>query len=334
MKNFKNIIILAILSFPLAVFGAEPTAAQCPELTGLQKIVGFANFLTIFEIIMMGIGLWSLTILFPAWYKKLRDIFANIPPTVYEVSLYVLSFSLIAAGLLVVEQSIVELGLIGSLLFPLAISYSVQLRKWQPNVRRIFLLLMVAWGIIALLYESPVIGFLSVAALMGLVGFSVEIGQLCYAIGFKDEKVIPTATLTGFVLLVMFITLHIFNLRIIPVMIFEGGAFWLGGLVMYSGLLIMSTKWYESSFPYLPMQILTIVAGIAALVIGNIWELSVFRGIGGTFFILYLVEKPFEIPFEKKESYAAMALGLSIVIGLLIMWAKNHIDIVQPYLLF
>lgn len=61
---------------------------------------------------------------------------------------------------------------------------------------------------------------------------------------------------------------------------------------------------------------------------------AVFRGIGGTFFILYLIEKTFEIPFAKKERYAAMALGVSLLIGMLVVWAKNHAELVEPYLLF
>lgn len=334
MKDFKRIFVPVLLGYPWTGFAAQSTTLQCPELTGLQKIVGFINFLTISEIIMLGVGFWSLTILFPSWYKKLRKLFANIPPIAYEISLYSLSIGLIISGLLISQNNVVELGAIGSLLLPLAIFYSLQLHQWQPNVRRIFLLLMLAWGIVAILYQSSGIGFLSVAALMGLVGFSVEIEQLCYMIGFKDKQSIPVATITGFILLAIFITLRILNLHLMPVMLFESGAFWLGGLVMYCGLLIMSTKWYDNDFPYVLMQILTISAGVAALAIGNIWELNVFRGIGGTFFILYLLEKPFEIPFEKKESYAALALLMSMIAGIMIMWAKNHLDLIQPYLLF
>lgn len=334
MNHFKFTLALLCCGFPFTSTGAELANLQCPEFSGLQKIVGVINFLNIFEIIIFGIGFWSLTILFPAWYKKLQKLFVNIPPVIYEAFLYASIIILMITGLQTFPNKAFEFALTSSLLLPLAILYSSKIHQWALPPQRLFIVLMIAWGATSLLYANTTIGFLSVAALMGAIGFSVSIGQLCYMLGFKNRQIIPTATTTALVVLALFVTLHIAGIHTKPVKLFESGAFWLGSLVMYSGLLILSTKRYGYGALYLPMQILTVIAGITALSIGNVWNLPVFRGVGSTFLILYLIQKPFEIPFEKKESYAAMALILSLLIGTAILWVKNHIDLIQPYLLF
>ena len=47
--------------------------------------------------------------------------------------------------------------------------------------------LLCGWAAVAYTTLNPFIGFLSVAALMSLLGFSVWIFPFCYCIGFKDE---------------------------------------------------------------------------------------------------------------------------------------------------
>jgi hypothetical protein len=47
------------------------------------------------------------------------------------------------------------------------------------------------------------------------------------------------------------------------------------------------------------MQALTIASGVLALYIGNTENIPLLRGIGGTFFVLYLLEKYYELPWDK-----------------------------------
>ena len=115
---------------------------------------------------------------------------------------------------------------------------------------------------------------------------------------------------------------------------FEQGALWLGSFVGYLGLLIASSRWYENRMHYVLMQVITIVMGINALAIGSIFGIPQLLGIGGTLFVLYLIEKPFEIPVESFTAYAAIGLCVAVVVGGSAWWAQNHLTQVQPYLLF
>ena len=82
------------------------------------------------------------------------------------------------------------------------------------------------------------------------------------------------------------------------------------------------------------MQAITIAAGIGAIFIGSVRDIPELLGIGGTFFALYLIEKPFEIRAKSVRGYAMIGLFVSAGVYGCVVWAKTHMDIVEPYLLF
>lgn len=332
----KYLSLAAIASFAGAANAAtsNPIATPaCAELTGLQKAVGLLNFFTLFEILAFIAICWSVGILFPAWYRALRRLLARVPLLVYEIALYLASLGCALSGWLLPGKPF-EWGLASALLFPAAIIFSGKLRGWRANPHGFCNILMLAWSLLALAYQSQVLGFLAVAALMARMGFAVGIGSLCYAIGFTGRDVIAKASLTAFLVLATFTTLQITHWDIPYLAVFEAGGMWLGALVLFCGLLIMSSKWHHSGASYWSLQILTLIACSSALAIGTLWQLGILRGIGGTFLVLYLLEKPFEIPFAKRESYAALALLMSVLVIVGVYWAKQHMHLITPYLLF
>ena len=82
------------------------------------------------------------------------------------------------------------------------------------------------------------------------------------------------------------------------------------------------------------MQVITIVAGMAAIGAGSLFDIPQLLGIGGTFFVLYLIEKPFEIPTQSMVGRALIGLFVASGIGGGVWWAQNNMELVQPFLLF
>jgi len=108
----------------------------------------------------------------------------------------------------------------------------------------------------------------------------------------------------------------------------------MGSFVGFLGLLIASSRWYPKRFPYAYLQFVTIVAGLAALFVGSLWQIGELQKIGGTFFVLYVLEKLCEIPIEKRKNYAYLGLVVSGLFFGFCMMVRSHPETFQPYLLF
>ena len=61
------------------------------------------------------------------------------------------------------------------------------------------------------------------------------------------------------------------------------------------------------------MQGLTVVSGIAALYVSSVWQISALKGISGTLFTLYAIEKYIELPWTKK-TVAWATFGLAMIL--------------------
>jgi len=222
----------------------------------------------------------------------------------------------------------------GCLFLAGAIILSAHLRNVDPSELRFFTILFVVFTPMAILHDSSWIGFLSVGALMGMLGFSMAVTPLCYAIGFKDEDSVGIGTAAAFYVLIAFVLYRIFLPTAPYVHVFESGALFLGSFVGYLGLLIISSKWYETDRNYAFKQLMTIGAGIAALYIGTVFGIGELQKIGGTFFALYLIEKVIEIPVDSARGYAVVGLMISGTIYGIFYFTKLYPEQIAPYMYF
>jgi hypothetical protein len=112
--------------------------------------------------------------------------------------------------------------------------------------------------------------------------------------------------------------------------VFQPGVFWLCGLVYAVSCLTLSCKYYNSATSpnswggrYLIMQLVAIASGFAAIYIGSVYQIGVLQEIGGTFLALYLLEKFFELPWNK-DVWAWAALSLALVLYGAATFAEAH----------
>jgi len=137
-------------------------------------------------------------------------------------------------------------------------------------------------------------------------------------VGWNDDKYVSRGTVAAFVILALYIITHITGLTSPQIDVFKPGAHFMGAFVYFLGILIMSSKWYLRRRFYLPMNILCIISGVAALYLGSVFGMGTLLGIGGTLFFLWVLEKYFEIPWEGVGWIWAMlflAVGLYFAVG-------------------
>jgi hypothetical protein len=285
----------------------------------------FANIIWFFAAVLLTLAVVVLGVLY------LRPLFAELPLVFWELAAYAVALLGLASGWLwpVLGTWFVIPGCL--LLIPaLSLTWKLRIAKkpeevadaaealepGQGGVAFSFsqfaaLCCTVVWGAAALYYQSHAAGFLAVMALEAFLGFSAFLVPGLVAFGFRREDVVPRATAISFLILAAYVILNITGTLAGPMRVFQEGALFMGAFVFYLGMLIMASRSYSGSRGnYALIQAATIVAGIGAFFFGAAFNIPTLLGIGGTFFVLYLLEKYSELPW-KTVGWAWGLLGLA-----------------------
>ncbi len=309
--------------------GQDADSQTANQLTLLQKAAGFITFTNILWVLaifgVVGCGVYLIG-------DFIVNMLTAIPKEVWEVMLYVLSFGLIFQGYEFGPGTAPYVGFTGCILLAASLLLSGEIHKLKENYVSFWSILFVVWSGVAIWYNSALIGFIGVLALMCALGFSVLVLPLCAFIGFQDEAALGRGTIAAFAVLAVYVALQISGVVVGPLESFRYGGLFLGSFVGYLGLLISSTRWYDGSRNYVFSQIVTIVAGITALFVGSVYGIGELQKIGGTFFVLYLLTKPWEIPIKSARAYAVLGLIVSGLIYCFCAYVKAYPDFFQPYL--
>lgn len=308
-------------------FHVGPSASQRAEgwltFTNIMWVLGIA----LVAICILALFLWQ-------WGPWLFKVLAGVPKQVWEVLLALIGLAGIWAGLYLGAAG-PFVALLGCLNFGGTLFLAARLHELKVKPAALFLAGSAVAAVAAVLYGSQMIGFLAVAGLVSALGFCVIATPLCYCIGFKDEASVGRATASGFVMLIAYVVLTAFgcddNQYLAP---FRFGALWIGAFVGYLGLLIASSRWYGSRVNYVAFQVITILAGVAALLFGSLLDIGMVAKIGGTFFVLFLIEKTFEIPVQRRVNYAYLGLLAGGIIFAACWLARSYPEALEPYLFF
>lgn len=318
MRRMNTVIFLSFLGFFAFVNTAFGASAGCPELTSLQR---FAGLITFGNIMITG-GILG-TVGFLAWLLYL----IRIPAVLYEVGGYASSAALVAfAKKIPIGIDPVFTAFAGCIGFAAMIYVSGVLHDWKPNNTGYCMTLAVTWSIVAMAYQSELIGFFSVAALFGALGFFVHSYPFMTVIGFEDKDALNRATGSAFILLALFVFLRMSGVVVQHVELFSYGMYLIGSLVGYTGLLILAYEGYGKRRGYIVRQLPIVAGGIAALFFGSVLAIPEIQKIGGTFFGLYLLEKVCDVPTKGKVGYALKGLvisGIALTAGYIILRHKE-----------
>lgn len=306
----RSILALAVLVITMILLSAPANAADalnCPELTltPLQRVAGLITFGNI----MLTGGILG-TVGFLAWLLYL----IRIPTAVYELGGYATSISLVVfAKNIPLGIDTVFIAFAGCIGFAAMLLVSAALHNLEKNEAGYCMTLAVMWGIVALAYQSELIGFFSIGALFGALGFFIKSYPLMTVIGFEDEDALNRATGAAFIILALFVSYRLVGVDVPHVRLFAYGAYLIGSFVGFTGLLILAYEGYSDNRGYIARQLPIIVAGVAALFFGSILAIPEIQKIGGTFFGLYLMEKVCDVPTDDTIGYATKGLVISSI---------------------
>lgn len=329
----------ADLGHPVTV--AELETVQGPtqtsaDLTWLQKAAGFVSFTNTMIAIGSVIAVASLIFLFGQIIVEMLKVFVMIPAIMYESALVLSGVGLTAYATTLGETNAGTIGLIGALLYGGGFAWIVSRHDNGRtfSASSVGVILAIAWGASAVLFQSQLIGTLSVAGLMSALGFSAFMVPGLIVVGFKDEDSVPRAMFAAFLILGIFVAMQATGVNASFLSVFRGGSLYVGGFVAYLGALIVGTRYVYRDASYALRQLPMIVGGIGAIYLGSVLGIPELQKMGGTFFVLYLMEKPFEIPIESRTGFAFIALLVSSAAIGGFLWANNNLDVVAPYFLF
>ena len=274
-----------------------------------QVIVSFANIIAILAGVAVAIAVTILIGLI------VIPLLLEIPVVVWECLFYLTSFY----GMILTSNS--WLVFLGCLAFVATISFTFRTHRLGGMQAGLLIswICCFVWTIVAIYQQNREAGYLAVMALESALGFVVFAGQLVIMIGFQKEKVIPSATLASFVLIILGCILHLqrqANFLTIP---FTGPLLFLGTFVYFIGMIILTSGLYHHSGGkkaiYWILQLVTFLSGLAAMFFGPMLEIPFIQAIGGTMFVIWLLEKYVEIaPWTNVWTCMASLFGFGVLL--------------------
>ena len=299
----------------------------------IRGVVTLTNIAWVIGSLFLLLGTWHWVI---RLFKVLLEIFVNIPVWVYEGLLYVASFGLMAVGQWYFVNIADKVAFAGCLLFGIALAFSNAIGKRAFDKLSFSLSLFFVWSIVAVAYNSSLVGFIAVAALMSALGFSMLVLPGVVCVGFDDEDSLGRTTAAAFYVALAFVAIKITGVGGSVVLSpFEYGCVNLGSFVGFLGLLISSNKWYNASNygRYIFAQIIFAVVATLGITIGSVWNITALRECAVSFLVLYILTKPWEIPVESRDGFAVLCLFFGLLLYAFVWFVNNNMALVSPYLL-
>ena len=284
-----------------------------------QIIVSFSNIVAVLAGIIVIIAVTILVGMF------LGPWLIHLPAIFWEIIFYSICFY----GMVLTSNS--WLIFLGCLAFVATISFTFHVHRITHSNAG----LLISWiccfvlSIVAIYQQNQEAGYLAVMALESALGFVVFAGQLVIMIGFQKERVIPSATMASFVLVLLGCLLHLqqrSNFLTIP---FTRPLLFLGTFVYFIGMIILTSGlyrgWREKPVIFWILQAVAFLSGLAAMFFGPMVEIPFIQAIGGTMLVFWLLEKYVEIaPWTNVFTCAGSLFGFgALLYGFAYFLQKN-----------
>ena len=291
-----------------------------------ESIISFSNVVAVLAgvtVFIAGSILISIFVL-----PRLTDI----PVDVWEKLLYFLAFSFMFMN------SHSWLVFLGCLVFLTALSLTFKLHRTRHrgnnHVQKMSWILFAAWSAAALYQQNREAGYLAIMALESALGFVVIQGELITAIGFEDEKLIPSATLSSLCLILIGSFLHMTSINAFTIP-FTRPLLFIGTFVYFIGLIILSSRLYHSKHQnrdlFWLLQVVSFLSGLSSMLFGPLFGIPFIQGVGGTMFVFWLLEKYAELMCWRDVSGIALNL---FAFGILLYGVAYFLRAFPQYFIF
>ncbi|CAF0914980.1 unnamed protein product [Adineta ricciae] len=284
-----------------------------------QLIVSFSNVVAILAGVIVMLAAATFIGIF------LGPFLTQVPLVVWEILGYVVSIGL----MLCVSHS--WLIFLGCLAFVGVLSYSVT--KHVSDQYNLGLVLswtcFIVWTFVAVYQQHREAGYLAIMALQSALGFSIAVGHLVTVIGFQNEKAVPSATLASFLLIMLGSILHLKQDTSFLSVPFSRPMLFLGTFVYFIGMLIMSStlfkSWRQQKHIFWLLQIVMFLSGFAAMFFGPMLEIPFVQAIGGTMFVVWLLEKYVElVPWRGFLPVVGSLFGFGVLLYAFAFFLKTY----------
>jgi hypothetical protein len=305
-------------------------------ISTIWNYMSFVNIMIVFGIVGM------IVTFFPAFHIFLGPLlhfcsnictFLLTHPPILEALCYSTCFGIIMYSMHLPKLYGIYAALVGSAGFTLALSafvlHSVFTRgssritnfDHQTNRIAFYALVAIVHTILAIYYNSKLMGFAAVFSVYSILGFCIEIGQSYYTIGFDNENTLVRSTLAS----VLFVVLTFTTRNITQIEPFLTPIYVFGPIVYYLGLLILSSK---SSNNYGTMQMYMIISLIGTLFVGSIYQLQSIVNVSITYAVLYILEKVTEMSLWKNQM-ALSIFACSLMMYKIGMYLHSHPEFIM-----
>jgi hypothetical protein len=202
-------------------------------------------------------------------------------------------------------------------------------------VRLYILHLVGVFVALALVYNSVFIAsILAVPAFFVLMGLTVGSLPGLIGFGYDYEHIGSRVTYAAMLVLTVFVGGRIGLLHTSWFELFEPATLWLGGLVSFGGLYSLSLKKVSRDGMYPLYNFVAIVFMVSAMFVGYAWGIPELQESGGTFLLLFLATKFWEIPIKNEMVFAFMGMVFTLALGGAFVFIKNNADLLAPWLFF
>ena len=255
-----------------------------------ESIISFSNVVAV----LAGVTVFIAGSIFIAIF--VLPNLTDIPVDVWEKILYFLAFSFMFLN----PHS--WLVFLGCLLFLAALSLTFKLHRTRDGrsntVQEMLWILFGVWSVAALYQQNREAGYLAIMALESALGFVVIQGELITAIGFENEKLIPSGTLSSFFLILIGSFLHITHVNAFTIP-FTRPLLFIGTFVYFIGLIILSSRLYyykhKNQDLFWLLQVVSFFSGLLSMLFGPLLDIPFIQAVGGTMFVFWLLEKYVEL---------------------------------------
>lgn len=283
----------------------------------VDRVAGFFNFVNIMWMVsiigvLMTVGPCFAFIAGPVLLRLATSFYHRIlKPSalflhrwgVFEVAAYALAFAFSAQGCRYTQtqaQPAMMVALTGGLAFMPCWVYSTGMHATGSGDKDKFFMVSCALLVmdlmpLAILHDSSLIGFLTVLALYGCLGFFFAAFGFGFMIGFSSDSALQRCVAASVWLVLFFSSCRILGLDPKYVHPFATGAMCLGNVMYFLAMLILSSQWRCSRREYTMKQIAMIISLIVALFVGFVFAMPAMSNTATTFLVLWLMEKEMEI---------------------------------------
>jgi hypothetical protein len=304
------------IPWALWIFSGIAMAQTCPELTMPQRAVGYLNGINALYVLAMCLGGLGIFAIFGGLIDSFLKNTKFVEFLCWGGSLAAIISGISASTFGSWVSSLGALGLAG------AIAYSSHIRKKPKNAKLFAATMMICWGVLAIAFDNIFLGFMSIAALAGVVGFRADYSYFGFSLGWDNSHDLERAITAGGLLVGLYMLATANEVNLGHWYLFKAGALWIGSFMMFLGLLIKSSKYTRGSYEM--WSIISIAVFAICIVGGSFLMLNPLVTIASAFLLFFVLEKIGELVVSGIISLGVMLLLAGSGVWYLYEWLLTH----------